>query len=140
MIPKKAKDFISITAKKTECTEKTVAAVVNYYWKNVRKEIVEMNNLNVSIINFGTFKVKYWKLDETILKYNNAIKKIDGEFKKFNVKKKLEERIIVFENIKKQAEERQLKFDNIKKLRDEQSKKNMEQQESNLEGSNKQND
>ena len=126
MIPKKAKDFIKLTAQKTNQSEDLVKAIINFYWKTIREEIVSMEHLNISVANLGTFKVKHWKIDDVINKYNNKIKKFDGDFKYFNSKKKLEDRIAVLENIKKQVEENKIKFETIKKKRDEQSKNNME--------------
>ena len=108
MIPKKAKDFIKPTAQKTNQSEDLVKAMINFYWKTIREEIVNMEHLNISVVNLGTFKVKHWKIDEVINKYNNKIKKFDGDFKYFNSKKKLEDRIAVLENIKKQVEENKI--------------------------------
>jgi nucleoid DNA-binding protein len=136
--PKKAKDFIKVTANKTGQSDKLVAAVVNYYWKNIRQDIVNMEYMNISVANLGTFKVKHWKIDEIVTKYTRAVNKLDGEFKKFHIKKKLEERIALLENIKKQALETTEKFNKIKNLRNEQSKNNMEKQNFDSKGTDQQ--
>lgn len=133
MVPKKAKDFKKSTAEELDLPEDLVNKLTDFYWEKVRKRITDLKYKNLSIINLGKFRVKHWKIDETIEKYNAIIKKLDGKFTRYNIKKDLEERIEQLTKIKDLAQEETNKFKEIRENRnDKKSKKNVEQQSSDM--------
>ena len=133
MVPKKAKDFKKLTAEELDLPEDLVNKLTDFYWEKVRKRITDLKYKNLSILNLGKFRVKHWKIDETIERYNAIIKKVDGKFTRYNIKKDLEERIEQLNKIKELAQEETNKFKEIRENRnDKKSKKNMEQQSSDM--------
>ena len=133
MVPKKAKDFKKSTAEELDLPEDLVNKLTDFYWEKVRKRITDLKYKNLSIINLGKFRVKHWKIDETIERYNAIIKKLDGKFTRYNIKKDLEERIEQLTKIKDLAQEETNKFKEIRENRnDKKSKKNVEQQSSDM--------
>jgi hypothetical protein len=133
LVPKKAKDFKKSTAEELDLPEDLVNKLTDFYWEKVRKRITDLKYKNLSIINLGKFRVKHWKIDETIEKYNAIIKKLDGKFTRYNIKKDLEERIEQLTKIKDLAQEETNKFKEIRENRnDKKSKKNVEQQSSDM--------
>lgn len=133
MVPKKAKDFKKPTAEELDLPEDLVNKLTDFYWEKVRKRITDLKYKNLSILNLGKFRVKHWKIDETIERYNAIIKKVDGKFTRYNIKKDLEERIEQLNKIKELAQEETNKFKEIRENRnDKKNKKNMEQQSSDM--------
>ena len=133
MVPKKAKEFLKSTAEEVNLPEDLVSKLTEFYWQNVRKNITELNYKNLSIINLGNFKVKHWKIDETVESYTRIIESIDGKFTRYNLKKDLEERIEKLNRIKSLVQEETDKFKEIRENRnDKKNKKDMGQQSSDM--------
>ena len=126
MNPKKAKEFIKLTAEKAEVSEKLASSLINFYWNRVRNDINDVKHYNLSIENLGTFKLKHWKIDDIIDKYKKKVSKMEGSFVQFTFKKELENRILNFENVKLLIDEKNIKFINIKNLKNEKINSNME--------------
>jgi hypothetical protein len=133
LVPKKAREFLKSTAEEVNLSEDLVSKLTGFYWQNVRKNITELNYKNLSIINLGNFKVKHWKIDETVEGYTRTIESLDGKFTRYNLKKDLEERIEKLNRIKSLVQEETDKFKEIRENRnDKKSKKNMGQQSSDM--------
>lgn len=73
MNPKKAKDLIKPTAEKMGVSEDLVNDLSSFFWSEVRKAIVDMRGHQIFIPGLGTMKVKPWKLEELITKYQAQI-------------------------------------------------------------------
>lgn len=135
MVPKKAKEFIKSTAEEVNLSEDLVNKLTEFYWQNVRKNITELKHKNLSILNLGNFKVKHWKIDETVESYTRIIKSLDGKFTRYNLKKDLEERIEKLNRIKSLVQEEIDKFKQIRESRyAKKNNKNMEEPGSDLGG------
>ena len=64
--PKKAKRDISIVAKQLDLPEHLVKDVVDFYWREVRRNLSSLSYPRIHITNLGDFTIKYWKLDDLI--------------------------------------------------------------------------
>ena len=129
MVPKKAKDFKPETAKDLNLPEDMVSKLIDFYWEKIRKDIITLDFYNINIINLGTFKVKHWKIDETIEGYNKLIAAMEGKFSAYAIKKEYEARIEKLNRIKDLVLEQNLKFKDIKENRyDKKNKNNLEEQ------------
>lgn len=93
--PKKAKTFILPTAKKLNVDSELVENLMDYYWKEVRKALSELKAPRVTIANFGSFRIKSWKLDEQRLKYQYYLDKTvdDMTFATHKIKSDIEKRV-----------------------------------------------
>jgi hypothetical protein len=138
LVPKKAKDFKKPTAEDLGLPENLVNDVIDFYWAKVRKHISALDYDNISIPNLGVFKVKHWKIDETVEKYKLHISRMEGKFTEHIVKRDLEERIAKLHLVKKSVEETELKFKAIRDARN--NKNNMEEQSPDMGGLSKQSD
>lgn len=114
MIPKKAKEFKKEVAKELNLSEDLVDDVINFYWERVRKLITTADNNAIEILNLGTFKLKTWKIDETIASYKLLIERVDGHFAKYAIRKDYESRIEMLEKAKKYNDEEKERLNNIK--------------------------
>jgi len=115
MIPKKPRDFIKPTAERLELPESLVDKVSSFYWKSIRKGLLSLDNAAVNVLNFGTFKVRYKRINEEIFKYENYIKHFDPDkstFSRHVLKEECENNINKFNALKLKIEaewERKLK-------------------------------
>jgi nucleoid DNA-binding protein len=130
LVPKKAKEFKKETAQDVNLPEDLVSKLIDHYWEKVRKHVVNLEYNNINILNLGTFRIKHWKIDETIETYTRVITHIEERFATYAIKKELQERIEKLKALKGLAEEQKNKFKEIKEKRyDQENKKNMEQQD-----------
>lgn len=136
MIPKKAKDFKKPTAEELGLPEDLVRNFIDFYWEKVRKNITELNHEALYITNLGTFRIKHWKIDETVERLKSKIKGAEGKFERYNLKTDLTDRIQKLEKIKTELEEQELKFKKISDAR--KNKDDMEEQDPNTSGSDEQ--
>lgn len=91
MRPIKAKEFIPKVAKTTAVDEETTAAIVNYYWREVRKSLSTLKHSRVHLTNLGDFVIKHWKLDEKISKLER--------FEEYNRQKGLQQMTARFKTV-----------------------------------------
>ncbi len=129
MVPKKAKDFRKATAEDTGYSEELICSILDFYWTRIRKEISDLTYPSINIPSLGTFKIKHWKLDETIEHYDQILGRIDGNFSKYKMAKDIRDKVEKIKNIKelKAIEDSRL---NIKKEKRKHDKleNNMEEQ------------
>lgn len=138
MNPKKAKEFKKPTAEELGLPEDVVSKFIDFYWDRVRKYMVNLEYPALEISNLGTFKVKHWKIDETIENHKNTIQRVSGRFTAYKMQMDLLDRINKLDKVKKVIEERELKFKEIRNAR--KAKNNMEEQASNMGGLEEQTD
>lgn len=130
MVPKKANEFKKSTAEELGLSEKLVSDFIEFFWDRVRTHMSELNHETVQIPNLGTFKVKHWKIDETVEKHKATIVRVEGKFAGYMMKVDLTDRIEKLEKIKEAAVKRELKFKEIKDAR--KNKNNLEEQSSDM--------
>lgn len=130
MVPKKANDFKKPTADELGLPEDLVSDFVDFFWDRVRTHMSKLDYETLLIPNLGTFKVKHWKIDETVKTYAEIITKVEGRFSEYKVKMDLTDRIEKLEKIKLSAQKREEKFKKIKNAR--KNKENMEEQNSDM--------
>jgi hypothetical protein len=93
LIPKKAKDFRKATAEDTGYSEELICSILDFYWTRVRKEISDLTYPSINIPSLGTFKIKHWKLDETLEHYDQILGRIDGNFSKYKMAKDIRDKV-----------------------------------------------
>ena len=129
MIPKKAKEFKKSVAEELNLSQELVDDVINFYWEKVRKSISSIDENSIEILNLGTFKLKTWKIDETVANYKNIIDKLDGHFAKYAARKEYESKIELLEKAKKADDKEKERLNKIKTERyDKKVKDNLEEQ------------
>jgi hypothetical protein len=67
--PKKAKRDITSVAKELGIPESVVKDVVDFYWREVRRNLSSLSYPRIHIANLGDFTIKHWKLDDIIDKH-----------------------------------------------------------------------
>ena len=108
MNPKKPRDFVKPTAEKLELPESLVDDVSSFYWKSLRKGMKTLEHPLVQVLNFGTFKVRYNKIDHEINKYEKYIENFDPDkstFSRHVLKEECEAGIDDFKKLKAKMEE-----------------------------------
>lgn len=136
MVPKKANDFKKSVAEELGLSEDLVSNFIDFFWDRVRTHMSELNYETLQIPNLGTFKVKHWKIDETVESHKATIIRVEGKFAGYRMKIDLTDRIEKLEKIKNLVEQRELKFKEIRDAR--KNKDNMEQQSPDMGGVDKQ--
>jgi nucleoid DNA-binding protein len=132
LVPKKAKEFKEPTAKDLKLSEKLVSDFIDFYWARVRKHMSDLEHEAIQIPNLGTFKVKHWRIDETVEKHKATIVRVEGKFAGYQMMVELTKRIEKLEKIKELVQKRELKFKEIKDAR--KNKDNMEEPGSDMGG------
>jgi hypothetical protein len=128
--PKKARDFITPTSKELGIDSEFVEAVVDFYWKEIRKALSNLSAPQIFVANLGTFRVKHWELEKNKNDYQSYIDKLDltkMTFQQHAIKKEWESRI---ENINQMIKMVDLDKDRKKQIKqkrhDASSKKDLE--------------
>lgn len=91
MRPVKAKEFIPEVARRMSTDEEAVAAIINFYWREVRKSLSTLKHSRVHVTNLGDFVIKHWKLDEKIAKLER--------FEEYNRQKGLQQMTARFKTV-----------------------------------------
>jgi hypothetical protein len=71
--PRKSNTLLKEVAEESELDVTLVTKVVEYYWNQVYKNIVNLENTGVQVANFGTFEVKPRVLDKKIESFTNYL-------------------------------------------------------------------
>jgi nucleoid DNA-binding protein len=89
--PTKAKTFIPKVANDTGVSEDAVAAVIGFYWQEVRKSLSCLKHPRIHLTNLGDFVIKHWKIDEKIEKLER--------FEEYNRQKGLQQMTARFKTV-----------------------------------------
>lgn len=73
MNPKKAREFIQPTAEKLGVDSNLVNDLASFFWSDVRKAVVDIKGHNIVIPGLGTMRIKPWKLNELIERYQSHV-------------------------------------------------------------------
>ena len=96
-----------------------VENVVDFYYKTVRKTLVNLKSHDVVLESLGTFKVKKKEVGKLIDKYNKHLAVLTKEtFSQMSIKKDVEarlEKVLILEASIKSEKERRDKFFKAKK-------------------------
>lgn len=76
MNPRKANTFFPEIASELKIDEDTVEAIVEFYWKELKKELTEPSHLTIAVENFGTFEIRKKQVEYMINKYRNLISRM----------------------------------------------------------------
>lgn len=138
MPPKKAKEFVEVTAKKLEMNQEFVQDAIDFYWKEVRKSLSELRSPRIVVANFGSFQIKHWKLEDQVKIYENHLKKYNPEnmtFQKHKLKEDVEGRLKCVIKMVEMVEHDSQKRKIVKQKRyANQTENNMEEPEGDLSG------
>lgn len=135
MIPKKYSEIIKPLAEELNVNEQLIAHVVEAYWKEVRRSLVNCKGNNIVVAGLGTFIAKPWKVKEVMENYKTTVNRyketIDAgvkiSFQKFAHMKDSETRIDILQNLTKMIADDEVKRKNKKKLKYEKyTKQNLE--------------
>lgn len=74
MIPQKAKTVYPEISEILNLPEDVVEAVVDFYWKEIKKNLMEPDCLNLRVEDLGTFEIRRRILEREIEKYTGLIK------------------------------------------------------------------
>lgn len=106
MIPKKSSILYTELSEETGLPENMIDNIVSFYYKQVRKELTELNHPIINIHGLGQFTVKIKTVDSLIQKYERLIEKAsDYTYSQYNMKKSNEAKLIKLKNIKIKLEE-----------------------------------
>ncbi len=120
MLPRKSKEFIKPTAEALGYSEKMVDDITTFYWQHVRSKLSNPTNIALTVANLGVFKIKSWKLDQFIVKYQRIIDHTELDtFQKFAAVKQLEKRKLIIDNLVSQFKEQELKKQSVKQKRND---------------------
>ena len=74
MTPRKVNTIIPEVALDIGISEDTVADIVSFYWKEVRRELEEPEHITVRLEHFGTFEIRKKQVIYMIEKYKRTVK------------------------------------------------------------------
>jgi recombinational DNA repair protein RecT len=122
-----------MTGEQLGVSEDLVKDAVDMYWNDIRKAMVGLKHHSIRVHGLGTFKLKFWKLEEKKEEYTRMLKGSQGTtFRKMAMKMELEDRIQKIIEVQKLVEESNNKKQSVKDKR--YGKKNLEEQVVNTSG------
>jgi nucleoid DNA-binding protein len=125
MIPKKANKLYSVVAEDLNVSQTLVEDVVEFYYKEVRKNLSELSEPRINIDGLGHFVAKHGTIIKTIERFQKSLVDHDvSTFKAYHSKKGMEvklEKLIELEKKLSQQADRKKEFFKTKK--DESSSK-----------------
>ena len=114
---------------------------LEFFWKDVKKNLSSLTNNNIKVIAIGTFIIKSRKLAKVIEKYENFKKKYDRisslgkiTYLQYHIKKDTIESLEKLHKVQKMIDAELLKKENNKLIRAEyeKNKANLEKQKTNI--------
>lgn len=127
MNPKKSNKFIAPVAEELGLDSTLVEKVVGFYWNQVYKNIVSMENTDVQVANFGTFEIKKSALEKKINSYTEFLQNEDNlTFNRYHRYKSIEQNLQKMLDLKALIDKRDEEKKNFRK-----NKSNSQEQESN---------
>jgi len=128
MIPKKPNELYKQVAEDLNISESLVDAFMTFYYKEIRKNLSELNHTQINLDGLGVMAVKPKTIDALINKYSNMVKTTDtNTISKYSYKKKLEDKIELLNQVKdKLGVQKELKEKFLKDKKDEQSNRDLE--------------
>ena len=118
MLSRKPKDFIKPTAEALGHSEKLVDDITSFYWQQVRYQLSHPTNIALTVANLGMFKIKPWKLDQFVIKYQKIVDHTELDtYQKFAAVKQLEKRKLIIDKLILQVKEQELKKQSVKEKR-----------------------
>lgn len=100
MVPKKAKDVCKQLAEEQNLSESLIQDVVEFYYKAVKQNMIDIAHPRIDVAGLGHFIVKISTVERGIEKTEKVLKVQDeSTFRGYHFKKVLEERLILLKNI-----------------------------------------
>ena len=98
MNPKKFKHILDEITQDIDCDKQLVSDVMDFYWANVRKSILNVAYPRINIESFGAFKLKPKVLQKTITKYKVTMRGFKNpDFSKYLRYQNLKDRLEILE-------------------------------------------
>lgn len=124
MNPKKASELIKPTAELTGVSEQLVNDITSFYWKDLRKALVNLTYPKIRVDSLGVFNTKHWKIQEVEDKYNTYINKLKEHqeknqmtFQRFAILKDVELKLSKITELKVMIEDQLIKKEQVKEKR-----------------------
>lgn len=77
--PRKPKHAVSKAAEIAGVTEQLVSDLTHFFWLKVRKDVSSLDYARVQITNFGSFMVRYNRMEKQIKHYEEILGKLNME-------------------------------------------------------------
>ena len=119
MKPKNHKSFFKDVAEECEVHKDVVDDLINFYYAKIRKNLSNLENINLSVSNLGTFSIRKTKLEKAIKKNKDILGNLHKmKYKDYDkyvpVKAKLETMETLLSKLNKSIEQKK-KFKNENK-------------------------
>lgn len=125
MLPKNSKHFIQPTADELDCDADLVGDVVSFFYKDVRKNLVEMSSPNIQVENLGSFKAKKNELPKLVAKYTKHLDVLKPEtFNQVTLQKNIQTKLEKVLGLQKQIDDEKLRKAEFMQNKDERKKAN----------------
>lgn len=94
MLPKKSKHYIKPTADKLDCDPELVDDIINFFYSEVRKSLINMEGPTIHVVNLGSFHAKQRELPKLVAKYTKHLEVLEPEtFSQMKTKKAVENKL-----------------------------------------------
>lgn len=125
--PKKSNSFIAPVAEELGLDSALVEKVVGFYWNQVYRNIVSMENTDVQVANFGTFEIKKSALEKKINSYIEFLQNEENlTFNRYHRYKSIEKNLQKMLDLKALIDKRDEEKKNFRK-----NKNNSKEQDAN---------
>ena len=98
MNPKKFKNILDEITQDIDCDKQLISDVMDFYWVNVRKSMLNVTYPRINIESFGSFKLKPKVLQKIITKYKVTMRGFKNpDFSKYPRYQNLKDRLEILE-------------------------------------------
>ena len=117
MIPRKVNTLFSEIASELDVSEELVSDVIDFYWKELKKELDEPTCINLSLEGFGTFSIRKKQVEYMLKKYKGLVKYMKPKtYTKHVLLTIATKKLAVMENLLKLCEEQEQKKKQIREI------------------------
>ena len=125
--PKKSNSFIVPVAEELGLDSALVEKVIGFYWNQIYRNIVSMENTDVQVANFGTFEIKKSALEKKINSYIEFLQNEENlTFNRYHRYKSIEKNLQKMLDLKALIDKRDEEKKNFRK-----NKNNSKEQDAN---------
>jgi flagellar motility protein MotE (MotC chaperone) len=78
MVPKKSSTIVKVIAEENDVSQQKVDAIVNFFYKEVRKNLSNISDLKINLPGLGVFQLRFTMVNASIEKIEKHLPTIDA--------------------------------------------------------------
>jgi nucleoid DNA-binding protein len=107
MVPKKSSTIVKVIAEENDISQQKVDAIVNFFYKEVRKNLSDISDLKINLPGLGVFQLRFTMVNAGIEKIEKNLPTIDAtaSLQDYHKKEFLEKKLRELQAVKLKMED-----------------------------------